>query len=128
VKGSVMVVDDDEDIRESVADVLEDEGYDVDTVANGREALNLLAKKLPDRPDVMLVDVMMPVMDGWELLAELGRSPELSTIPAVLFTAQSSPPAETAGSSPRRATPVAAYLPKPLKIRDLLAMIQRFTS
>ena len=63
--GGILVVDDDPDIRDSLREVLEDEGYDVASVGNGREALDYLKQASP-RPWVILLDLMMPVMDGWQ--------------------------------------------------------------
>src|SRR5579862_4602951 len=64
----ILIVDDDPDIRDSLKEVLEDEGYEVNGVANGREALDYLRKS--PRPCVILLDLMMPVMDGWQFRRE----------------------------------------------------------
>ena len=72
----ILIVDDDPDIRDSLKEVLEDEGYEVNGVANGREALDYLRKS--PRPCVILLDLMMPVMDGWQFRKEqkqIRRSP-----------------------------------------------------
>ena len=67
--GGILVVDDDPDIRDSLREVLEDEGYEVACVGNGREALDHLKTANP-RPCVILLDLMMPVMDGWQFRKE----------------------------------------------------------
>ena len=81
----ILVVDDDEDIRDSIQQALEDNGYRVVTARNGFEALNLL--RAGERPSVILLDVMMPVMDGATFREEQRRDPELGAIPVVAFSA-----------------------------------------
>jgi CheY-like chemotaxis protein len=71
-----MVVEDDPDIREGVRQILENEGFKVVTAANGAEAVEELAHM--DEPCVLLLDLMMPVMSGWELLARLERDGKLA--------------------------------------------------
>lgn len=80
-----MVVEDDPDIRACMREILEDEGYSVCTAAHGAEALALLAKG--GRPCVMLVDLLMPVMDGIELIERLRLDEELGKIPIVAVSA-----------------------------------------
>jgi two-component system, OmpR family, response regulator CpxR len=109
---SVLVVDDDEAIRQVIAEVLRDEGYDVVCAANGVQALHELHKQ--DHPDVMLLDLMMPVMSGWEVLEELQASDELSRIPVVVVSAMSAPG-------------VPEHLSKPIDIEDLLTTVARLT-
>ena len=80
--GGILVVDDDPDIRDSLREVLEDEGYDVSCVGNGREALDHLKAASP-RPCVILLDLMMPVMDGWQFRKEQKQlEPEIAEHPA----------------------------------------------
>jgi CheY-like chemotaxis protein len=81
----VLVVDDDFDLRQIVREILQEEGYEVETAANGREALRRLQRS--DPPRVVVLDLMMPVMDGWQLLAELQRDATLAKIPVVVITA-----------------------------------------
>lgn len=83
----ILVVDDDDDIRESLAWLLEDEGYRVDSAANGRDALALLAR-IP-LPSVALVDLRMPVMDGVELIEKLRADPRYAALPVIVFSAAS---------------------------------------
>ncbi|MGO8993843.1 MAG: response regulator [Polyangiaceae bacterium] len=90
----VLIVDDDSDSRETARMVLEEEGYAVDVAPHGRAALDRL--RTSPSPTLMLVDLMMPVMDGPALLAELEASAELSCIPVVVMTA-SGPDARTSG-------------------------------
>jgi CheY-like chemotaxis protein len=114
----VLVVDDDVDVRETVADVLESAGYRVATAYNGRHALHLL-KVEKVRPDVILLDMMMPELDGWGFRAEQRKDPELAPIPVVVFTAFGVP-AETAAQ-----LAAAGFLKKPPRIEDLLSTLAR---
>jgi two-component system, OmpR family, response regulator CpxR len=81
----VLIVDDDIDIREALAEVLADAGYRVATAANGAEAWRYLQSK--PRPALILLDLLMPVMTGPELLTELRSSEQLGSIPTILMTA-----------------------------------------
>jgi CheY-like chemotaxis protein len=83
----VLVVDDDDDIRESLTWLLEDEGFQVSTAANGRQALDVLAR-IP-LPDVALVDLRMPVMDGVELIGALRADPRYAGLRIIVFSAAS---------------------------------------
>lgn len=79
----VLVVDDDADIREVVAAVLEDDGYRVDTASNGAEALRKAKKH---RPDAIILDVTMPVMDGWQFLAQWRTRPARHRAPVLVVS------------------------------------------
>ena len=81
----ILVVDDDPDIRDSLREVLEDEGYNTVCVANGREALNYL--RSGKRPCVILLDLMMPVMDGWQFRREQKQDVAFADIPLIVITA-----------------------------------------
>ena len=81
---SVLVVDDEMDIRETIRDILEIEGYHVCCAANGKEALDVLSEV---RPGLILLDLMMPVMSGYELLQELRERDDLSGIPVTVVSA-----------------------------------------
>ena len=106
---SVLLVDDDDDVLESMALVLRDEGYQVETASNGKEALERL-DRFP-APGVMLLDLMMPVMNGWMTLDALRtrRDPP----PVVVVSAGVPPP--PAGALD--------YLPKPVDLEALLAKV-----
>ena len=108
-----MVVDDDESIRDTLKQVLEFEGYTAEAVADGAEALRWLGQN--EAPCVILLDLMMPVMDGWTVLDRLGEDPRLSKIPVVVVTAF--------GKDIGRA---AAYtvLRKPVELDHLLEVVQ----
>ena len=86
---SVLVVEDNDDIREAIGAILEGEGYEIALAENGERALELLAA-LP-RPCLLLVDLIMPCMDGWQLLQFLSRDDRFATIPVVVMSAASNP-------------------------------------
>jgi CheY-like chemotaxis protein len=82
---SVLVVEDNEDIREAIGEILEDEGYDVVLAEDGERALELLGEMA--RPCLLLVDLIMPKMNGWDLLNALSKNDRLATIPVVVVSA-----------------------------------------
>jgi CheY-like chemotaxis protein len=115
---SVLIVDDDEDIRESLIGCLEGEGYLPIAAPNGKLALELLAGLQPP-PCIIVLDLMMPVMDGRSFREEQLRSPTLAKIPVVLISAYVPNPAEVA-----RELMIPDYLSKPVDPVVLLQLIQ----
>jgi CheY-like chemotaxis protein len=111
----VLVIDDDEMIQESIREVLSDEGYDVVLAQNGREALEKL--RSGERPLIILLDLMMPVMDGWQFRAEQKKDVALSAIPVIVITA--------AGSAARGSIDADEFITKPVRLEDLLAAVKR---
>lgn len=107
----VLLVDDDEDIRETFSILLEEEGYDVVPAPHGKAAWNALEGGL--RPDVILLDLMMPFMNGQEVFARLRSSPQHQATPVVVITA-GQPVA--LGDAP--------VLRKPVDMRDLLRIVE----
>jgi CheY-like chemotaxis protein len=83
---SVLIVDDDADIRELLAETLACEGFEVSTAANGLEGLQLLRSRKV-RPSVILLDLMMPIMDGYAFLEHRHLDPALASIPVAIVTA-----------------------------------------
>jgi CheY-like chemotaxis protein len=81
----VLVVEDDTDLRESLSQALRDQGFGVNAASNGQEALDLL--RAGARPAVILLDLMMPVLNGWELRDALRRDPALAGIPQLVISA-----------------------------------------
>src|SRR5688500_5140514 len=81
---TVLVIDDHEDVRDSVSLLLEDAGYETVTAANGAVALVAVQRT---RPDCILLDLMMPVMTGWEVVERLQKDPALARIPVIVLTA-----------------------------------------
>jgi len=121
VRPAVLLVDDDVAIREALAEVLVDEGFAVHEAGNGAEALDWLHRHGSNgtKPCVVLLDLMMPVMDGRTFLAARSAAPSLSTIPVLVISAETGC-AELAG------TPgVTGVFPKPLALDQLLEAIGR---
>jgi CheY-like chemotaxis protein len=113
----ILLVDDDDGLRTMLAEYLSDVGgYKVTPVTNGREALNHL--QAGNRPCVILLDLMMPVMDGWEFRAAQCADPALAEIPVLVITA-------FGGDKP---SPVARErtLRKPLDPKALLRLVAHF--
>lgn len=81
----VLLVEDDADLREALTETLRDEGYDVAAASHGLEALERLREGL--LPDVILLDLMMPVMNGWEFRARQREDAGLAAIPVILLSA-----------------------------------------
>jgi CheY-like chemotaxis protein len=115
----VMVVEDDRAVRETLQELLEDEGYQVRPAANGREALDRLQSGAR-QPRLILLDLRMPVMDGWQFRAEMTRDPVLSAIPVVVMSADAGLERKVAGLE------VAAVLAKPVPLDRLLDTVHQF--
>lgn len=114
---SVLVVDDDETIGEMVVWALSDAGYEVRTAPNGAVALDVLETL---QPDLILLDMRMPVMDGWQFAKAFRERAPRRPVPLVVMTA--------AQDAARRASEIAAngYLAKPFTIAELLATAARY--
>jgi len=84
-QATVLIVDDDRAIRDAVRELLETEGYQVVEAANGSAALTRLSSG--PRPSVIILDLMMPGMDGWDFRSEQLRNPDLKTVPIIVITA-----------------------------------------
>jgi CheY-like chemotaxis protein len=85
-RGTILVVDDDDDLRQTFAGELSSEGYEVAEARHGAEALDYLQSHPP--PDAIFLDLMMPVMDGVEFLNARGKDREKASIPVFVFTAR----------------------------------------
>lgn len=83
--GNVLIVEDDRDLRETLSSILEMSGISVQAAANGKEALELLEGEC--RPCVIILDLMMPVMDGWQFLKERQQKEHLRRIPVIVSSA-----------------------------------------
>lgn len=114
----VLLVEDDPDIREALSQILADEGYEVALAGNGREALDML--RSPVLPSLVLLDLMMPVMNGWQFRMAQCADPLLAAIPVVVISAD--------GSAQREAMALGAeaFLQKPLALNELLTAVARF--
>ncbi len=115
----VLVVEDDEATLDAVAELLEGEGVSACKARNGREALELLHKGLA--PGLIIVDLMMPVMDGWELCRRIAADEGLAGIPIVIVTA-----AAAIDRMPVRRND-AGFFTKPVDYRHLLEVVRRYS-
>jgi len=116
----VMVVDDDTHIREALREVLEDEGYAVVGFANGREALEHLKAPRDGAPGLILLDLMMPVMNGWQFRQAQLEDPSLADIPVAVISAD--------GGLIRQAASMnaTARLRKPIELDELLETVGQY--
>lgn len=110
---AILLVEDDAIVRDAAVNVLEESGYQVRCAYNGADALDALAEGL--RPALILLDWMMPVMNGAQTLAALQKDEVLAKIPLVVFSA--APPDRLAG---------VRIIKKPLRMRDLLALVAEY--
>jgi CheY-like chemotaxis protein len=109
---TILVVEDDPDVRSTVLEVLAEESFGAVAVRNGVEAIRYL-HYAPRLPDLILLDLMMPVMDGWELKKRLDREPKWKDIPVVIYSANT------------RVRPISAtvVLAKPISLTQLIDTI-----
>ncbi|MBV9358939.1 MAG: response regulator transcription factor [Chloroflexi bacterium] len=112
----VLVVDDDATIRLAIAELLETEGYVVDTARDGVEALQCMGLH---RPAVAVVDLMMPVLDGWSLLRTCRADPTLADLPVIVMSARPDAPQSVAEFGAE------ACLVKPFDVDLLLAALEQ---
>jgi CheY-like chemotaxis protein len=114
----VLIVEDDLDIRDALGQILEEEGYAVATAANGQEALDRLRAGPP--PRLILLDLMMPVMNGWQFRAEQRQDPTLAGIPVVVISA------DTNIRDKAIQLGVNEFFRKPIEISGLLQTLERY--
>jgi CheY-like chemotaxis protein len=112
----ILVVDDDEDIRLTLQQILEEEGYPSLIAANGAEALDVIRRE-QRRPRLVLLDLMMPVMDGARFQAKLAEDPGLAAVPVVVISAGAKPHRQSGAQA-------AGYLSKPVDLRTLMGTIR----
>ncbi len=118
---NVLVVDDDTGIRDLLEGLLEEEGYNVATARNGREALEILGQRAELGPHVILLDLMMPVLDGYAVMETLATNPQLRDSHAIIVM-----------SAAQRLEQghfdlANALLPKPFAIDDVLEIVSQWT-
>jgi len=112
----ILLVEDDSDIRTTLKEVLELEGYEVVPAGNGKEAFDAL-QVMTEHPCLILLDLMMPIMNGWEFLEAQQAATTLSSIPVVVVSA--------AGDKARSAK-ANGFIKKPIEVDGLLNMIKQF--
>ena len=114
----VLIVDDDLDIRELLAEALEEQGFDVVTAANGLEAITLV-RNMTTPPSIILLDLMMPVLDGYGFLEQRAKEAMLAAIPVAVISAGH-------GLDPSRLSEAARIIPKPIDVGMLVSVINDF--
>ena len=115
---TILIVDDDLDIRREVSEILREEGFDVLLASGGAEALRILATSV--RPAVILLDLVMPRTDGWEFRRAQLADPRLASIPVLVLSSFDSGPRDVADLR------AAGFVTKPFTIAQLLDAIARF--
>ena len=114
---TVLLVDDEKDILELLTYNLVKEGYKVLTAQNGKEALRMVHQ----HPDLVVLDVMMPEMDGWEVCKAIRRDPAHATLPVIFLTARDGEIDEVVGLE----LGADDYITKPVKVRTFIARVKR---
>ena len=112
--GYILVVDDEEDIRDTLRELIEMQGLKAETAANGAEALEHL---MVQKPYLVVLDLVMPVMDGRALLEKMRADPQLSDVPVVVST-----------SAPHLAPRDVPVVPKPINIAKMVEWLHRYCS
>ena len=115
-RSSVLVVDDDPNIRKMIIAALRREGYDFSEAPNGKEALEIMRAQ---HPSVVVLDLMMPILSGWEVLQEREQDPALRQIPVIIVSANRAPEIALAVDKG-----ICAFLPKPFDIAALSALVR----
>ena len=121
MKKKILVVDDEDDILHFLELVLREKGYEVATASGGHEALT---KAQVDRPDLVLLDIMMPQMDGWEVLKLLRVDDETAQIPVAMLSARTEAKDRVQGLQEGAVD----YICKPFSLQDLLAKIDAIST
>jgi DNA-binding response OmpR family regulator len=112
---TILIVEDEEPVRELLAEVVEEAGYRALRAIHGRHALDLVDQ---ERPDLVIADVMMPVLNGVELCRRLKAAAGTSSIPVILISAAGERPARGAGAD--------AFVDKPFNLEQMEALIKRW--
>jgi CheY-like chemotaxis protein len=115
----ILVVEDDTSIRELLVELLESEGYAVASVVNGLEGLKYLENH--DSPDLILIDLMMPVMDGYSFRTEQLKNDKWSKIPTVVMSAEAN------AKEKMKSFNITAFLSKPVELDTILKIIASFS-
>lgn len=117
-KPPILLIEDDAALRKSLGAILEERGFRVQTAATGEAALKGL--KRGERPCLILLDLMMPTMTGWDFLQRTRSDPRLGAIPVVVLSGH------LLGPSRDSALPATGFVKKPIEPRELLAEVERF--
>jgi CheY-like chemotaxis protein len=114
----ILVVEDDTSIRELLVELLESEGYGVASAVNGLEGLKILQSE--SNPDLILIDLMMPVMDGYSFRTEQLKNPIWSKIPTVVMSAEANAKEKMKNFN------ITAFLSKPVELETILKTVAQF--
>lgn len=112
-----MIVDDDNDIRDAITQILEYEGFSVLSAANGQEGIEKLKN---GNPALILLDLMMPVMNGWQFKSKIESDPRLAQIPVVILSADGNIQQKSENIG------VAGFLKKPIQLETLLDTVKKY--
>jgi CheY-like chemotaxis protein len=107
---TVLLVEDDADIRDSLQDILEDEGFDVIPAANGKQAIDFLTLNEPAGADLVILDLFMPMVSGWEVLERMTGDAKLNDIPVLVLSAAATPKPERAQGFVRKPFSLEAFV------------------
>lgn len=116
---NILVIEDDTSIRELLVELLESEGYTVTSAINGLEGLKYLQDQ--NRPDLILIDLMMPVMDGYTFRTEQLKNPLWSQIPTVVMSAEANAKEKMKNFN------ITAFLSKPVELDTILKTVSRYS-
>jgi CheY-like chemotaxis protein len=115
----ILLVEDTESLAENMMDLLSNLGFEIRVAVNGHEALHVLATY---RPDLIITDVLMPVMNGLELTSHLRKNQAMNDVPVIVLSAKSTPDDIKAGFD----AGANGYLKKPCSVEDLIDTIGKF--
>lgn len=115
-KPAILVIEDDKDIREATKDALENEGYEVVTAGHGLDGLNII-KNTRIKPKLILLDLNMPVMDGYEFLEEKSQDINFSDIPVIVFSAD---------QNKAKIHSAVAHIKKPSDLDTILDLVKKY--
>jgi CheY-like chemotaxis protein len=113
---TILLVEDDLEIRDVMQDLLEDQGYDVVPAANGKQAIDYLTLDQQSRPDLMILDLMTPIVTGWQVLQTVRQQPALAQLPVIVISA----------SRTDRPTGAAAFLRKPFRLDKFFETVRHY--
>jgi CheY-like chemotaxis protein len=115
----ILVVEDDSSIRELLVELLQSEGYEVASAVNGLEGLKHLQTE--SNPDLILIDLMMPVMDGYSFRTEQLKNPQWSSIPVVVMSAEAN------AKEKMKSFGITAFLSKPVELETIIKTVEQYS-
>ena len=109
---TILLVEDDPDVRDSLQDILEDEGFDVVPASNGKQAIDFLTMNEPAGAALVILDLLMPMVSGWEVLERMSSDPALADIPVLVLSAATGDKPERAQGFVRKPFSLEAFVSK----------------